>query len=131
MVAPERRRSRRVDAGAPDPIQVELRCGEGRPALTLAARDIAIHGLGVEIDPEVLAELDEQRGLDVEFVLPGQLDRIGVPVVVRHQREEGESLLLGLEFAFEDAVQKDWATARVAEYVAGRLTGRETLGRAA
>ena len=35
---------------------------------------------------------------------------------------------IGVEFMFEDAEQKDWATSRVAEYVATRLPSREILG---
>lgn len=131
MVAPERRRSRRVVPSSDDPIRVELRCGEGSRALEVAAFDIAIHGLGLQLDPADLENLEEGRGLDVEFVLPGQLDRIGLPVEIRQCRDVEDRAHVGLEFCFEDAEQQDWATSRVAEYVAARIAGSELLGRVA
>lgn len=131
METPERRRSRRVRPLVAEPVRVELRCGEGRAPLILDAVDIAIHGIGLQAPADLLASLEPELGIDAEFSLPGQLERLGIPVEIRQRRELGELVHLGLEFAFEDAEQKDWASAHLASYVSGRLEGERPIGRAA
>ncbi len=131
METPERRRSWRVRPPVTEPVRVELRCGEGRAPLTFDAIDIAIHGVGFQVPAEQLLGLEPELGIDAEFFLPGQAERIGLPAVLRQQRQLGDLVHLGLEFAYEDAEQKDWASARLASYVSERLADERRASRAA
>ena len=131
METPERRRSRRVRPLVAEPVRVELRCGEGRAPLVLDAVDIAIHGVGFQATANQLQALEPELGIDAEFFLPGQSERLGIPVEIRQRRQLGDLVHLGLEFAFEDAEQKDWASAHLASYVSERLAGERQVGRAA
>ena len=95
------------------------------------AVDVAIHGLGLQANAAQAQALDAELGIDAEFTLPGQLDRLGLPVLIRQQRQVGEHIHLGLEFAFEDGEQQDWASAALAAFVAERLAEERSLGRVA
>ena len=116
---------------ASDPVRVELRCGESGEPIVMDAVDVAIHGLGLQANAAQAQALDAELGIDAEFTLPGQLDRLGLPVLIRQQRQVGEHIHLGLEFAFEDGEQQDWASAALAAFVAERLAEERSLGRVA